>query len=169
MAPLPKQTAPRSAGFTLLEVMVALAILGVGLVTVIQLYSGTLRTVEMAEYYTKAVHLAKLKLSEAELAPGVTEGKWNGEFEPDDLLKSASTLDLTEFPLYRWELRVEPYDPPEELIPKPGEGEPQPVMENPIRMYRLISVVSWGTENRSHNLELSTLRTTFELPEEKKG
>lgn len=169
MTTLKKRSDHRTDGFTLLEVMVAMAILGVGLVTVIQLYSGTLRTVEMAEYYTQAIHLAKLKLGEAELIPAVTEGKWNGEFEADELLKSASQLDLEEFPLFRWELRVEPYEPPEDLIPKPDEGEAQPVVENPIRMYKLVSVIFWGTENRPHHLELSTLRTTFKLPAEEES
>ena len=153
-------------GFTLLEVMVAMAILGIGLVTVIQLYSGTLRTVELSGYYTQAVQLARMKLSETELLPGLTEGVWNGEFEPKDLFQSSSGLDLAEFPDYRWEVRVEPYEPPEDLISLPAKEDPKPVEENPIRMYRLVSTVSWGAGENAHQLSLATLRTGFELKKE---
>lgn len=49
----------RSKGFSLLEVMVALAILGVSVVAVFQLFSATLRISKKAENHTKAVIYAK--------------------------------------------------------------------------------------------------------------
>jgi prepilin-type N-terminal cleavage/methylation domain-containing protein len=44
-----------SAGFTLLEIAVALAILGVGVVTCLQIFSGSLRLQESASRQTRAV------------------------------------------------------------------------------------------------------------------
>jgi len=49
----------RSKGFSLLEVMVALAILGVSIVAVFQLFSATLRASKKAENHTKAVIYAR--------------------------------------------------------------------------------------------------------------
>ena len=45
----------QSKGFSLLEVMVALAILGVSIVAIFQLFSVTLRSTQKAENYTKAL------------------------------------------------------------------------------------------------------------------
>jgi len=72
-------------GFTLLEVMVALVVLGVGLVTVIQLFSGALSSVERAFRHTQVAFLALEKLDEVladtELAPGEGEGSFPEPFE----------------------------------------------------------------------------------------
>ena len=52
-------------GFTLLEIMVALAIMAVALVTVMQLFSGALRSAKTSYDYTLAVVGAKEKMDEA--------------------------------------------------------------------------------------------------------
>jgi prepilin-type N-terminal cleavage/methylation domain-containing protein len=44
----------RNQGFTLLEIVVAMAILGIGLVVIIELFSGGLRLARVSEEYTKA-------------------------------------------------------------------------------------------------------------------
>ena len=55
----------RSRGFSLLEVMVALAILGIALVAIFQLFSVNLRSTQKAEDYTKAIFYARSMLDEA--------------------------------------------------------------------------------------------------------
>lgn len=55
----------RSKGFSLLEVMVALAILGIALVTIFQLFSLNLRSTKKAEDYTKAIFYARSMMDEA--------------------------------------------------------------------------------------------------------
>ena len=55
----------RSNGFSLLEVMVALAILGIALVAIFQLFSLNLRSTQKAEDYTKAIFYARSMLDEA--------------------------------------------------------------------------------------------------------
>jgi general secretion pathway protein I len=55
----------RSGGFSLLEVLIALAILGVSVVSVFQLFSITLRSTKKAEDYTQALLYAQSLLDEA--------------------------------------------------------------------------------------------------------
>ncbi len=55
----------RSGGFSLLEVMVALAILGIALVAIFQLFSLNLRSTQKAEDYSKAIFYARSMLDEA--------------------------------------------------------------------------------------------------------
>jgi prepilin-type N-terminal cleavage/methylation domain-containing protein len=45
----------RARGFTLLEIMVALAILGVGVVTCLQIFSGSIRLTDRASRQSRAV------------------------------------------------------------------------------------------------------------------
>jgi general secretion pathway protein I len=49
-------------GFTLVEVVVAMAILGISLVVVIELFSGGLRLGRASEEYTVAAQLARQKI-----------------------------------------------------------------------------------------------------------
>lgn len=55
----------QSSGFSLLEVMVALAILGTALVAIFQLFSVNLRSTQKAEDYTKAIFYARAMMDEA--------------------------------------------------------------------------------------------------------
>ena len=54
-------------GFSLLEVIVALAIMAMGFVTILQLFSGSIRSVGMSEQYLKATTLAQSKMGELEM------------------------------------------------------------------------------------------------------
>lgn len=55
----------RDAGFTLIEALVALAILGVALAAVLRAYGAGFRSAERAEAATHALLLAESKLAEA--------------------------------------------------------------------------------------------------------
>ena len=55
----------RSRGFSLLEVIVTLAVLGIGLSALMQLYSASLRTVKKAEDHTLATIQARSLLEES--------------------------------------------------------------------------------------------------------
>ena len=63
-------------GFTLLEVLVALAILGLAVVTMIQLFGQGLRLLKVSGDYQQAVLLADQKAREVET---VREGTESGE------------------------------------------------------------------------------------------
>ena len=60
------RTRPRSgeSGFTLLEVLVAFAVLAVLVVPILQVFGGGLGTTESARAYTTAALLARSKLAE---------------------------------------------------------------------------------------------------------
>lgn len=69
-----------SKGFSLLEVMVAFAILSVAIVSIIQLYSTALRTTKKTSDYTNAVFYARSMLDEAYSVTDPTELSSSLEF-----------------------------------------------------------------------------------------
>jgi general secretion pathway protein I len=69
-----------SRGFTLLEVIVALAILAAGLLGLMELLSGSLRLSAGARDSTAASIYASQRLEEALLAPKPAEGQESGLF-----------------------------------------------------------------------------------------
>ena len=54
----------RSAGFTLLEVIVAMAILGIAITVVLQLFSANLRAISVSGDYVAAATMAEAKMRE---------------------------------------------------------------------------------------------------------
>ncbi len=86
---------PQSRGFTLLEVMVAVAILAVVLVSLLGLKNRSTEDVMLAEHMTTATLLAKRMMTEMLLrAPAPTEDE--GAFEED------------EFKDYTWRKTISP-------------------------------------------------------------
>ena len=118
-------------GFSLLEVLVAMAILGIGLVVIIELFSGGLRLGRTSEEYTKAVGYARMKLEEISLAKSLEEGIEEGEFDRE----------------YRWQVEVKKVD----LLPPGRETSYQP----PVALYWVRIDVLWksGTRERTTALE----------------
>jgi prepilin-type N-terminal cleavage/methylation domain-containing protein len=79
-------------GFTLLEVAIAIALLGVVLATAMELLGVGLRSARASSDYTGAVILARQKLAEVtldRLQPGTTEGRTDGGYR----WKTEATLD----------------------------------------------------------------------------
>jgi len=66
----------RNGGFTLLEVLVALAILSIALVVVLQLFSANLRGIAVSEDFTKAVMKANSVMREILDADDMAEKSW---------------------------------------------------------------------------------------------
>lgn len=71
----------RQRGFTLLEVLVALAILSVAVVVMLQLFAQGLRLLKVAGDYQRAVLLADQKAREVELVREGVESGQEGEFQ----------------------------------------------------------------------------------------
>ena len=87
----------RDNGFTLLEVMIALAIVGIALVTLIGLETRTIQLAERQQRVTQATLLAQEKMTEIE-----TGGQTiSGVGEREGLFDSP-------FELYRWTIDLEP-------------------------------------------------------------
>lgn len=83
----------KSSGFTLLEVMVAIAIIAIALTAVLGLQSQSLSLASEAKFSTTAVFLAQHKMAEIE-----TE-------DPHDLASDSGDFG-EDFPGYRWDLKV---------------------------------------------------------------
>lgn len=121
----------KSRGFTLIEVVVALTILGVGLIVIIELFSGGLRLGRAAEEFSRAASLARMKMEEISLATRVEEGNEAGEFDRD----------------FRWQVVVEKVD----LLPAEKGIDFRP----PVELYLVKVEVIWksGAKERSTSLE----------------
>ncbi len=67
-------------GFTLLEVLVAFAILAVAMAALMQAFSQGLRSLEVAEDYATATMLARSKMAEVGPIIAIEEGEHTGDF-----------------------------------------------------------------------------------------
>jgi general secretion pathway protein I len=121
----------KKQGFTLIEVIVALAILGIGLTVIIELFSGGLRLAKVSEEYSKGVNYARSKMEEVMIQPVLEEGTEEGEF--DDT--------------YRWAVGIEKV----ELLPVPADIDLKP----PVELFLIKINVQWksGSKTRSTSVE----------------
>jgi general secretion pathway protein I len=130
-------TAGRPRGFTLIEVAIALAILGIGVVTVIELFSGGLRMANASGIRARAVVHARSIVDQAVTVPEVLPRTAQGEF-PDGM---------------RWELAVR--EAPEYLD---GSGQELDI-KSELTMYEFEVSVLWRqTADREGVYTVRTLR-----------
>ena len=139
-----------SKGFTLLEILLAIAILGVAVTVIMQQFSAGLRIARASRAYTAATIHAKQILEEYLLDEEMEEGEASGTFDDG----------------YGWTVSIEAYEDYME-----GEGateEDQDLYEHlPLKMFRVGSVVSWMEGDRENRVALATLKTVKKLKEEK--
>jgi general secretion pathway protein I len=133
----------RNQGFLLIEVVVALAILGVGLTVVIELFSGGLRLARASMEYTKAVNYARIKMEEFTAKPAVEEGTEEGESD-----------DKT----FRWQVGVKKVD----LLSIDKSVDYKP----PIELYQVKIDVFWKSGTREKSTSIESLKAI--KPEEGK-
>lgn len=74
---LPLKFLARKSGFTLLEVLVALALLGIALVVIFQLFSANLRGLAASDDYANAVIKAESKMREILDDDTLEEKSWS--------------------------------------------------------------------------------------------
>lgn len=120
-------------GFSLLEVMVALAILGMALVAIFGLFSGGLQAARLVKDYDQALLYAQQKLEELNHSPTLRPKVERGEFEGSH---------------YRWDTEVSPYS---------GNGW-EDKDGSPVKMLQIQVKVSWPSRRGERTLELNTLR-----------
>jgi prepilin-type N-terminal cleavage/methylation domain-containing protein len=89
----------RARGFTLLEVLVAVAVLGLGLVSLLGLHVRNLALLERDQRITESTLLARELMTEVEVEPFPDLGVTDGDFEDRH---------PGEFPDLRWEREVLP-------------------------------------------------------------
>jgi type II secretion system protein I len=88
----------RARAFTLLEVMVAMAILGIALLGLLSLHHQSMQSVIRAQNATRASMLAQAVMTEAELERFPDLGTTSGDFQ---------AAFPREFPDFRWQRSVE--------------------------------------------------------------
>ena len=139
-----KYSPNRAQGFTLLEVLVALAILGIGLTLIMLLFAGSLRSVEVSEKYTKAVLYAGIKMEESIYNKDTIESTQAGAIEGTE---------------YTWETEISPLILDEGMEDRYSE----------IEAYVLTVRVAWPALTGRKSVELNTNKTippqTDQLPE----
>ena len=118
-------------GFSLLEVIVALLIMAGGFLAVVNLLSGSVRSVDLSSQYLKAVTLANSKMNELEIENFYVDDK-SGRFKNEEN--------------YRWDLFIEPYN---SRLNEENSG---------IQLQKILLKIFWDDNGKRRNLELATVR-----------
>ena len=135
----------RRRGFTLIEVVVALAILAIGLTVIIELFSGGLRLGRISKEYTQAMNYASLKMEEIATRRTIDEGEDTGEFDDN----------------YRWKVGVEKVD----ILP----GDKGTDFRPPVEFYHIRVSVLWASGLRERSADLETYKAVKTSTNENKS
>jgi len=124
-------------GFTLLEVLIAVAILGTAIVVLLLQFSVALRAGSITQNVTVAILHAKEKIEELKMERELSESSQSGTFGDG----------------YEWETQVIPYR--HETIPE----DEQAYADLKVETYQLSSMVTWKDGERTRKVLLTTLKT----------
>jgi general secretion pathway protein I len=122
------------AGFSLIEVLVALVIAGLALATAAGVFRGGLLGHEVAVGTDAALALAEEKIAAAGITEPLQPGRSAGVFGER----------------YQWQVSIELYQD------KSSTGFDQPLPD--LRLYRIAVTVAWRDGRRERGLALDTLR-----------
>jgi len=117
----------------LLEVLVALSILGLSVAVLLQIFSTGMHAAALSEDYSYAALLAEGRLNEVLLEEELNTGVNSGAFDDK----------------YDWEVRIDEYD----LAVEEEDETDKP----PLDVFRISVRVSWGEEPRVRSVQLQTL------------
>ena len=118
-------------GFSLLEVLVAFAILSMTLGVVLQVFSAGLRNTALSEEYTYAVLHAESVLAALGREEPLAEGEMEGEFDDK----------------FSWRTRVTPY-----------EEDDVDLSDSTAVAYRVEVEVFWQSADKTRSIMLESLR-----------
>ena len=143
-----KRTGSREAGFTLLEILVATAILGTSVAALFGLLSGSLGNMQRLQAPAQAMMLAQSRMNEL-LAAGVETGGGTAMALPLDQSIQGRWDDQ-----YRWEALATRFNAPPQILPG------QPVMVH------IALDVFWRTApgKPEKKLSLETIQLRLEPP-----
>jgi general secretion pathway protein I len=133
-----KLSSQNQSGFTLLEILLAISILGVAITVIMQQFSAGLRIARTSQTYTTATIYAKQKLEELQVEEEMKEKEESGSFDDG----------------YYFRVSIMPY---EEYM---EDEEDEELFDHlPLEMFRLESVVSWKEGEKEKSITLATLKT----------
>jgi len=124
-------------GYTLIEVLVAFAVLAGALTLLLGILTGSSRQVRWADEAGRAALHAQSLLDDTGVGEALQAGHREGEFEEGR---------------YRWSLAVEPWRDP--ALPP----DPRPVDPGAPQLLRLVLDVRWGEGGPRERLQLQALR-----------
>jgi general secretion pathway protein I len=133
-----KKRTRSEAGFTLLEVLLAVVILGVSLTTILLQFQTALRAGSISQERTNAVIYAKEKLESLKIEDELSESSQSGVLESG----------------YEWETEVSLYEYEEE---DPEEDISYEDLRH--ETYKLRATVKWNSGINKRQVELITLKT----------
>ncbi len=119
-------------GFTLMEVLVATAIMGIAVAALMSGFSGSLRNMGRAQGYERALLLGREQLNRM-LVEGAKPGLWHGRWDDGT----------------RWEAQVERWDP------QARKQRPRDQELPPVAVIRLTVFWKGSTGEKSVTLETS--------------
>ncbi len=132
----------RETGFSLLEVLVAFAVLALTLGVLLRIFGGGTRTAQTVADYTRAISIAESLLATAGVEAPLEEGETEGDVDAD----------------YHWHLSVRPFPVDEALLTTDASIPPQ------FKPYWVTLTVGWGGETDPRQFTLQTLRTLRSAP-----
>ena len=130
---------PKSSrkGFTLLEVMVAVAVLGIAMTAIHYGQAQSIRAQARSQNVTLAAMKAMEKMEEILIAEELTDGILEGEFEDG----------------FRWKAEI--------LLPEPDEeGEDA---ELPFKTFSIWVDIIWGAGKQEKHFQIGTMKIAQEL------
>jgi type II secretory pathway pseudopilin PulG len=129
---------PREAGISLLEVLIAISLLGISFATIFSGLSAALRTTDRLDSFDRGNEFATRKLSELSLDPSLAAGQVRSGISPSGIRWQASTQLVDARPLS---------DP-----------------KKPAQLVRIILEVSWRARSGRQSLNLETLKLCIPEP-----
>ncbi len=129
---------PSEAGISLLEVLMAISLLGISFASIFSGLSAALRTTDHLDQFDRANQFATHKLSELFLDPSISSGQARSGVTPSGIT---------------WQERTQ-------LVGTRPLGDPN----KPAELVRILLDVSWHTRSGQQKLSVETLKLCIPEP-----
>lgn len=126
-------------GFSLLEILVAFAILALSLGVLLRIFGGGGQIAGLADDYARALGIAESLMASAGIETPLQPGETRGEIDEN----------------FHWTMKVTPF-PVDESVTGP--------FDQPFRPHWVELSVEWGQDGEARRFELATLRLLSEKP-----
>ena len=133
-----RRRGPREAGISLLEVLMAISLLGISFATIFSGLSAALRTTDRLDRFDRANDFAARKLSELILDPSLAADQVRSGVSPSGI---------------GWQARTQ-------LVNTRPLSDPK----KPAQLVRILLEVSWRTRSGRQSLSLETLKLCIPEP-----